>query len=631
MNLTKLVSIMGAKANSPDHLAVVKRVLQSLMYEIATPDLREGTEGPVSSKSKSKSHQDNRLSNVSSSKEETKCHEDSRLFNMSSSKEGTKPSQVVSEGRKQTLIDMKENGFVTSFVGVQLCQAGSWYIKYGDGDTAFREQSAQLIHRYVDFAKKQVRSEYEALKSTEAIDSFARTLGAIVRSNTLRNHAAAMSGLMDLLLHRVELKDEYRKCDRQRLLNAKKQWVSIKNQAEKRSRIEQRKKVECSPPPEAPIFETLMFLKTMREKGTLESTLAKLEADEAVEDSDLSLVLCYMACLFALNAQRQCAFRNVKFSEVRDALSQDGKRIVKVQNHKTDRYYGASCVVLTPGQWSTLFRFAELRSNSSVEQDPVIMNTLRGTPQNAVFRPLELFIRGRFGHSPKLTFNLFRKTVESYKNFSSSQGTDKKGIARFLSHSRNVTATHYEYRTPAVICHEYRLVEDVLFQAAAYKAITDGHISVLPDNIFGMLKMNLSFWMFHFVCVCVCVRAFHLFIYFYAYLYFSEPFPDRKKAGQTLAPLWNYSDLAWREFSEHTYSRLTAHFRETHRDVLVRLLAKQVQGTPSLLARNKVNSLLDNYPQIWREDSCSVIELVLERCQRSRNAVPSDQSDESEL
>lgn len=455
----KLKEVLGTQAAFPKSLELATRVISALGYKIrdGSSDQTEGTATPMTREVKERG-----------------------------ASEGTPES---TRGESTRLL--KEAGFVHSFVGVSLCRLAQIYHKYAEQETsaAFRRANEQKIHRYIAWCADRGRGEFESMKSTSLASDFWRKLSAIMKPNSVRNHCAAMCDLIHALSATKAARREIPVAYRKNLQPVWRHWNLLKRKTEKKGRLLQRRKMLTQPFCDAPVYFTALFIHEKTMSGEVEQCLRDVKSHSAC-DSDVRLILCVIASVLALHGQRKVSALGLTFEEIEKASYYNGRHVVRIEANKTGDAFGPSVLALKRGQYDLMKRYAEGRH---CKPHDAILADLRGRRCSSYFKPLEEFIAEKSGDkkAPKVTFNWFRKTLETNRKLGASSH-DSSLVTSYLSHSKDVSKKHYEYKTDSIIFSEAQEVESVWFQVCLLSCYGKGTFTdLLPEHCLGKSQAGM--------------------------------------------------------------------------------------------------------------------------------------------
>lgn len=478
---------MGPYATSKTVFAMVKNVLQGHNYEV------EGEGNEISSPTKT-------LSTMRSA-EIRRCHSskkcvitagrlDNCLEKASAKITPLQPSSVQhpfnSHGRGTTSSLLQKAGMVSSFVGVQLCTLSEIYIKLSDAAQSEKVLSAQHIHRFICWGMKTAPSlaQEKILMSGSLAREFEDKVKKIFMPNTLKNHASSILELIKLCATKRELRDAFPPTNRTALNKARDEWLRIKRESEKQARRVQKRKLMTTVLPEAPIFWTLAYLRQLRTTEDMSNCLEAVKRGIATP-RQTNTIVCAICCILALHGQRKCVADNMKLSELQSATSKRGRLIIRVEKHKSTLNSGPANIALRQDQYNLMLNYGTLRCKTP---EDFVVRTPDGKLLPRPFEPLLEYVRARSFSTESISFNSFRKTIETGKKFSVGSLTDNECdmIHNYLKHGKRVTKLHYEFQTPEVVVQGAEQVESTLFQVAFFQAVESNALpGILPENALG--------------------------------------------------------------------------------------------------------------------------------------------------
>jgi len=390
-------------------------------------------------------------------------------------------------GRGHTSAMLKRIGLVHTFVGVELCVLSKIYMKLHDAALSDRQLGAQQLHRFIEWATREGNCTEEAAISSESLArQFELKVRDVMMPNSIKNHCNSILEMIKLCSTRKQLAAAFPPSQRQSLNRARDEWHRIKRDSEKLARRVQKRRVMTTPAMEAPLFWTSVYLQKLRTSEELGECLAAVGKGSATP-RQISIILCVICCFFALHGQRRCVAEEVRISEVTAAVRHHGRFVLRVSKHKTTLDTGAANLALQESQFAVMLAYANARAEKC-SADGALLRTLDGKGVRSPFEPLLEFVRARSHFPDRLTFNTFRKAIETCKKYAGGEisGAQCDQIHSYLKHGRAVTRQHYEFQSDAVICGQAREVENALFQEALFQAVQqDALPGLLPSSALG--------------------------------------------------------------------------------------------------------------------------------------------------
>lgn len=393
--------------------------------------------------------------------------------------------------RSRVRQNLSEHGFIVNFSEEKLCNVAIIYDELrGTSDPA----GPRLLHRVLSWAKGRGHTEVGAFYSTNLAVEFQNEARAILKPNSIRNHAQSMFNFIGLALTSPKLKAIFPLSKRFRLKKARDEWQKIKNLNEREGRRQQRRKMKCSEFKPVPIFHVCQFLKEARESGKIDQCFNQLEGSLLLDTEDFlrqnepyCFILCVLSVYICLTGQRLCAALNLTLNEVFDAVTTEGVVILKIKTHKTSKSMGPARIALKYHQYEDLLRFSMLRREMKTGQDTVLVS-LTGKKPSSLMKPLELYLRKNNLSDPKITFNWFRSTIETCLHLSDLQSEATSNcIPAQLGHGVQVAKLHYRFQSDSATVSDSRRVENVLAQLVVIE------LPAQTDNSWSSFSIPITF------------------------------------------------------------------------------------------------------------------------------------------
>jgi len=403
----------------------------------------------------------------------------SRLGDSSVSVQAPSASNV----KRQRVECIRHAGLVDRFD--KLCSSANIF---QSAESSSRSRSAastkaycHMQHRFISWAKQNspgARSELELILCAESPFDFAKLLQKTFKPFTVKNHASAMCALIELIMCNNEVKSAFgfRPHMKASLQAACESWSKIKAVAQRQGRAGQREKTRSGKFQNAPILLILEFLK--KYAPICEKFCEDPEAE--IGDGSLrALTICVCALYMCLHGQRLCAVLNLTQSELRDAICTNSRYILRIHQHKSFRHHGPSAIALRKHQYQLLQAMADLYGQNG----NVFPSDSTGKACKHLFAPVNEFIKKKCIESQDITFNLFRKTVETNAFLVQSRGgKDRENINTYLCHGKSVTALHYAFKTDEEVVNQARSVEAVIAGLAALDIVREKRV-ILPNPL----------------------------------------------------------------------------------------------------------------------------------------------------
>lgn len=401
--------------------------------------------------------------------------------------------------QRQRVRDIAKAGLVSKFD--TLCRTAQVYLKVEgtnrNRSEASSEANAKMIHRFIEWAKCnfETSDEMKILCDSDAANEFGNVLNSTFKPYTAKNHATAMLTLYDVVLCSREVKDSlgFQPHMSNAVRSARDCWNLLKCKLQRAARAKQRQTLQAGHFQNAPIAWTLEFLAV--EAPICEKGMSDVNFEDTPRLSAMSR--CVAACYMALHGQRLCAVLNMKRVELEHAINSHGRYIVRIYKHKTARFHGASAVALRPHQYHFLRQMSDCFSRN--ENVFAIHDTGRASKE--LFAPLRTYISRKYHvDPPDITFNLFRKTIEtnSYLTTNSKEECERN-INSYLCHGKQVTDLHYRHKSDALVVQQCGSVETVLGSLAALDQVREGRVA-LPGPLGEYI-----FWFNYFVKLIVLI------------------------------------------------------------------------------------------------------------------------------
>lgn len=519
-----------------------------------------------------------------------------------------------SNSRRKVRHGLSEHGFVVNLSEERLCNLACAYDKLrGASDPA----GPRLLHRILVWAKARGLSEVGAFYSTKLAIEFHNEARAVLKPNSVRNHAQTMCNFIGLALTAPTLKSIFPTTKRSRLKKARDEWQKIKNLNEREGRREQRRKMKCLEFKPVPVSHICEFLKNARESGLINQCFNQIE-DSMLENKNeffqqnvpYYFILCVLALYIALTGQRLCAALNLTLSEVFDAVKTEGVVILKIKTHKTSKSMGPARIALKCHQYEDLLRFCKLRREMKTAEDTVLVSPTGKKPSN-LMKPLELFLRKTGHFHQKITFNWFRSTIETSLHLSTLQTEAASNcIPAQLGHGVQVAKLHYRFHSDSATVSDSRRVENVLAQLVVIDMLKHTDKSWSSFSVPTTFRGNLT--VFFFLLIFFFSKP-EGKIFFYL-IFFSEPgdFPPRTELEDLVKQQWIFTDLQLHSMSEPTYEALKLNWRNLHREDLVDSLADELADCSSCV-KWAVSEAFKYLPDIWHPEKPVLVPRIVEK------------------
>lgn len=335
--------------------------------------------------------------------------------------------------------------------------------------------SANMIHRFFDWAQRARPSLNDAqiLTSLTLPEEFNKIMHCTFKAYTVKNHAAAMSTLIDTILWNNEFREKIGiEAKLKRPLGAaKRAWEMIKNQSQKQARAAQRRKIRGGHFQNVPILCILRFLMEY-------SRQCETDFGDITEARRKAILMCVGATYLALHGQRLCAVLNMTSQELNTAVSTKGRFVVRVQAHKTAKISGPAAIALKPHQYHTLVNIASTCAINGY----LFKSAASGRASQQLFAPLNEFIQEKFPDAENVTCNAVRKTISTNMFLVKDEGsnTAEALINSYLCHGKKVTELHYAFLTEDRVVSQARTVERVISALAAQDLVREDAVK-LPN------------------------------------------------------------------------------------------------------------------------------------------------------
>lgn len=459
----KILQLMGSKADSKSHRLCVRRVLKGLLYSFGYP----------------KPDSDDRRSVTFAVTSQSAQRPGSRGYDEKA-------------GRSVTSRRLKDAQLVERFNLNQMEPlALAYYREHPNGQTDFVYAKACKVDRFLKFALDQGVTVRQSLESTDTARSFWSLLKRTLQPYSVRNHCDAIVDLLQLACALPTLKAMYPKHRRQKLNSALNEWQILRRCTDKDSRRLQSLKVKRLGFSAAPMYDICQYLVDYKNEQ-LEADFCEIESRiqenarfHRAARSAWKRLICYLSSIMALHGQRRGAAFQMTVSEVTEATTYEGMKIIAIHKHKTDYVMGPAYVAVKRHQYDALKRMAMVRLSLGGDQNSHVIASLTGGEPNEEFQPLELRLSEVMQENIQLTFNVVRCTAESHKNLGrGSAKSDSDRISSYLCHGEGVVRLHYLHKTPQDIVAEARALDLVHTQLILQEMGSRGAIP-LPKQHFG--------------------------------------------------------------------------------------------------------------------------------------------------
>lgn len=412
--------------------------------------------------------------------------------------------------RKDTARGLEQRGLVTRFSEAQFCQLARLYQLLQADKTDVSEAqtyaSARFLHRYVTWCLTQPECEGDerrAITKSELAPRFIQHLRGVMSPYSVRNHAFAIRGFIELALAKPNEATQFQGRMRTSLRDAAHVWDALKSDTNKAARRVQNVKIRSGDVQGVPLYEICLFLNELRNNGSITEYLDQLERAPQGKGIPPGLVhayctiLCVLACSLLFQGTRLSAAQGLTRAEVLSQSKQVmGSHIVRIASHKTARYGGPQPVCLQFVHFDLFRKFLHCKDRLGIDV-AAALSTHRGTVPSAeyLFAPLNKFLSLRLGVPIKIIFNNLRKQVESSVHMiggSERRREVEAGISVYLAHSRDVTLRHYRFLTDSYVIEQSLRLNDILAQIVAMDMAADGKAPrpLLPDSPHGTLSTH---------------------------------------------------------------------------------------------------------------------------------------------
>ncbi|XP_071329108.1 uncharacterized protein DDB_G0284459-like [Trachinotus anak] len=160
--------------------------------------------------------------------------------------------------------------------------------------------------------------------------------------------------------------------------------------------------------------------------------------------------------IIATTGHRKGVVINMTTKEVKAAeKTKQGARIIRVGQHKTQRYFGEAAVPLNPSEYSWLRRYNRLRCRIEGGEKA---STFFHTTSGGVLLKLSEYFKEAWegmGLGTAPTFNMLRSSVATYAKRQLGHKTYQK-VATFMCHDANTAKRFYQAEDPAEVTLQSR-------------------------------------------------------------------------------------------------------------------------------------------------------------------------------
>lgn len=413
-----------------------------------------------------------------------------------------KPTIIAPEdrGRRVTAARLRASGFVHDFTSIKFSELATAYSTahpQAGGPKALAE--TQMIERYLRWAEGRGRCAGRAIVSTDLPPEYFKQLGGILQPASMKNHAVSIIKLLQLGPTEPTLAPFFPRSQRRAVKSAKKVWGSLKKAVESEARRLQRLKMRKIQFKNVPLHEVCLYLEDMWKTGKFSENCkmlkSRFELGKMLSLQDCERFrenLCVLSLYMALHGQRKSTAFRMLPGELMEPLQLEGRYIISVTHHKTYASSGPALIALKKHQMRAMEMFADARKSISGPDTP-ILSSLTGKEPSNVFSPLNKHLVEAHGLSKPITFNSFRKTVETNRDLV-SQGPEQQGryrlssdlISGYLLHGANAVVNHYDFQTARKVVMKASEVEDVMSQLIAMSFVQSDSSNMLPASHSGV-------------------------------------------------------------------------------------------------------------------------------------------------
>lgn len=419
---------------------------------------------------------------------------------------------ALGRGRATTKRNLQRRGLIHSFAAENFCELARSYLTVhsepNDAERPFSRATlyshVRFIHRYVSWAlrKSATANEWETIASTSLAKDFVAHISSVLMPASVRNHTTAMVSLLEGCLSIPALRRQCNPALRRKLRSAVAVWIQLRRNVDKRARSLQRQRITNGEFKSAPIVQIVGYLDKMNETGNIERIFIKLQKElgqpyHAVPTRMVRywrMTLCVLATIILIQGQRLCVALNVTMKELDSSKMRHGLYVVRVAKHKTSTVSGPAAFVLKPHQFQLFARFSAIRKKMLTCKEELLVSSRGGTPFNLLSH-LDRFVSRNKGQAeqpqPKITFNTVRKTIETWSPVLIGRTATHcaDAIMAYLCHGKEVTRSHYRFRTDQTVVSQSQDVENAVCQLILVR--TAG--SHLPKKPLGKCQLNFLY------------------------------------------------------------------------------------------------------------------------------------------
>lgn len=449
-SIQKILGLMGKYARSKSHFKAVRSVLRGHMIELLP---RTGNEPPVQSSVE--------------------------VFNRTP--EGKRAKTDYLE-RSMELLPRAENSMSDLVIIYREVEINRKKLAVPGVDANVR-----MIDRFIRWSEMNTDfvGSVKSILCTERPARFVAGLARAAKPNTVRNHCAALLSFIATASSSPELMVHFKTEPRWRkkLERVADVWAKLKREQNRIARSDQRAKIRSGAFINAPITIILEFLcEVSRAYKDLisDSNTAPLMGFQA--PSAFIALQAAVSCIMALHGSRLCTALNMTVGEVLDAVSVNGRYVLRIQRHKTARTSGPAAIALSPGQYRIVKCLASLKLGSE-GKSATVLPKLTGRASQILFHQVNKFIADRVEGMPSMTFNLVRKTIHSNEFLiDQGKGSASDRISSYLCHGKPVVSLHYAFKSDRAVAADGALVEEVVSTLAVLDLVRSEKITLPPFN-----------------------------------------------------------------------------------------------------------------------------------------------------
>jgi len=511
--------------------------------------------------------------------------------------------------------DIAHSGFQSDFK--ELCPTATCFQivleRTREASAATARQWAGLFNRFLYYATDNFKDKthLEALLSVEIANSYVEKYAKFFANQSTINAIVSVIKALTLMRYNENFKKAMglKPGMEVKLNRVIDHWAHIKRAFVRKSRNSQRemksKKGIMDWTHTFPIMLALEYLAqarqaflkdfdTHRGEVTVQDTIVALR-------STCSLIMLFSGC-------RQVVALRLTPANLAAATQWDGFFIIRVNSHKTARFYGCAHIILRPFQYKLFVLLAErVKDTRSIFGVP----ETHGTVAEILFKDFNDYVEERTGRKFVMRFNNARKVAETFSYILQGLPQNRKGTAAtdvvtsFLMHTRATRDLYYHSLTDGEILANCRTYQSVFATLAALEMIREKQIYV-PGTENGKI-CNLPYYWSD-ANIGVIIPFFCLF---------AGKLPSKEHLYKAVQEQYGYLDLLLPETCPYAlYRGIVQLWKVVHRSALIDCLAKKataLRRRDGLSIKDAIQRATDSLQPPWTDTDEALHHEVFEK------------------